>query len=318
MMITEFQIFEKKWTPKTPKWFFLVLRVSDNKVWDSLMRMEFIQLKGISDNYRIAKSWFDIRELFLIMKGSEVFKMNDVEPIEYFNPDSFCKNNFKLWRRVISSEPQFHGGKDITFRSGIEKILSRLHYTHIRIKKNGGMNFRISYDNNRVIKYIEQRHYDILGVFSLLYHSNQLHINTLDDFTKLMLEILKDLIKSHSISTDWPWEHWEIPEEYIMNKLKFGELKKILSKAFDYISKVYEDEGEWSVIGKSFKIPKGSILYFKEEGGRKIKDYSSRGMERERIDNIIKEYGLDHIYDIKTVHNHIDMMEILKNEYSNE
>ena len=318
-MITDFQIFEKKWVKKNiPNWFYLVLRVGDNRVWDSLMRMEFIKLTGISDHYGIARRWFDIRELLLIMKGSEVVKLNNVEPVEYFNSDSFCKDNFKFWRRLVNSEPQFLRNRDFTFSSAIEKILGDLPYTHIRQKKVGGISSRITYDNNRVIKYIQIRNYDIAEYFSHLYHSNQLHINTLDDFTKMMLETLKKLIKRHSISTDWPWERWEIPEEYIMNKLTFEELKKILNRAFEYISNVYEEEGEWIVNGKSFKIPKESTLYFKEEGGRKIKYYSSGGMEKERIDNAIKEYGLDHIYNIKTVHNHIDMMEILKNEYSNE
>ena len=102
-MIIDFQIFEKKWIKKeVPKWFYLVLRLPSgdfekekrNFTLDSLMRMEFTQLKGISDHYRISKSFFDIRDSLLIMRGSDVVKLNDIEPIEYFNADSFCKNNF--------------------------------------------------------------------------------------------------------------------------------------------------------------------------------------------------------------------------------
>jgi hypothetical protein len=73
-MITEFQIFEKNWKPKNaPNWFFLVLKLptgtfDDTKrkeVLSSLMNMELIQLKGISDHYNISKSWFDVRDILL-------------------------------------------------------------------------------------------------------------------------------------------------------------------------------------------------------------------------------------------------------------
>lgn len=70
-MITNFQIFEKNWTPKqVPNWFFLVLNESRGiPVFDSLMRMEFVGLRGVSDHYEISKSWFDVRGLLLIMRG---------------------------------------------------------------------------------------------------------------------------------------------------------------------------------------------------------------------------------------------------------
>ena len=92
-MITDFKIFEKNWKPKNvPNWFFLVLRLPTEifshintqrkEVLSSLMNMELIQLKGISDHYNISKSWFDVRDMLLIMKGSDVMKLNDIEPIE--------------------------------------------------------------------------------------------------------------------------------------------------------------------------------------------------------------------------------------------
>ena len=98
--------------------------------------------------------------------------------------------------------------------------------------------------------------------------------------------------------------------------MTFKELKKILDRSFQYLSKVYEKEGEWYNNSKSLKIPRGSILYFKQKGKR-VDAYSSNGLEPEEIKKIVKDYGLEYIYQIKTVDNHIEMMEILKNEYTN-
>ena len=141
-MITDFKIFEKNWKPKNvPNWFFLVLRLPTGtfdytkrtSVLNSLMNMEFIQLKGISDHYGISKSWFDVRDILLIIKGSEVIKLNDIEPIEYFNADSFCKDNFKFWRRVTQNSPNFSivKNQDVAFGSAIRKIFQDLHYTNL-------------------------------------------------------------------------------------------------------------------------------------------------------------------------------------------
>lgn len=52
------------------------------------------------------------------------------------------------------------------------------------------------------------------------------------------------------------------------------------------------------------KVPKGSILYIKEEPQvdkplSGIYSYCSRGMKREVIDKIVDDYGLDRIYDIR-------------------
>ena len=52
--------------------------------------------------------------------------------------------------------------------------------------------------------------------------------------------------------------------------------------------------------------------------GKRVDKYSSSGLQPEEIQKIVKDYGLEYIYQIKTVDNHIQMMEILKNEYNNE
>lgn len=333
-MITEFQIFEKKWIKKNiPNWFFLVLRlrisdfntVDEDPTLDSLMRMEFIQLKGISDHYHISESWFDVRELLLIMKGSEVAKINDIEPIEYFNSDSFCKDNFKLWRRLTMNSPNFKTDKkrDITFSSAIRVIIQDLHLCKsTKNKKNDKFKIKAFHDENGVIEYLELIQYEMTNIFDELYHAGQLHINTLDDFTNVMLRELKNYAKDCPQQKRWTTymnEHYKKLEEYINTKLEFKELRKILNGTFEYMSNVYEDEGEWYVNSKSFKVPRNSILYFKKISEKPLPKgfYGTYGLKQETIDEIVKKYGLEHNYQIKTVDNHVDMMGILKNEYVN-
>jgi hypothetical protein len=259
------------------------------------------------------------------MKGSDVIKMNNIEEIEYYNPDSFCKNNFVNWRRITMNLPHFtnfHSSKwkeDISFRGAISQIFKDLHYDKLTPNKSGGFKTNIHFDKNGVIKIIQSSQYKLTDMFDSLYQTNQLHINSLDDFTKKTLEILKDYISTHPISTDYPWDknYWFPIENYILNDLKFNELKKILSRSFKYISQIYEHEGEWSINSKSFKVPKNSILYFKEYVDGESNGVS-KGLSKELIDEIVKMFGLNHIYQIKTVSNHIDMTNILKNEYSNK
>lgn len=255
--------------------------------------------------------------------------MNDIEPIEYFNPDSLCKNNFKFWRRLTMNEPKWTEGRngqktDLSFTAGLSGIINDLAYTNIRPSGKGGIKNDVVYDKNGIIKYIQQSIYEIEHHFEHLYYAGQLHINSLNDFTTEMMKILKEVVKEEPCSKKWPWdaERHIKTENYILNDLKHYELKRILKRSFQYISKVYEKEGEWYITGKSLKVPKGSILYIKEEPqGDKplsgIYSYCSRGMKREVIDKIVDDYGLDRIYDIRRVENHLQMMEILKTEFSN-
>jgi hypothetical protein len=303
-MITQFNLYEKNIIKKDiPKWFFLVLNIHKNNVYESLMNMEFLFLKGISDDIRICNSFFDIRDLFLIMDGSEVDKLNDIRPIEYYNPDFFCNDNFKYLRRILQDEPQFsqreNRKQDITFSMTISKIFYNL---GLRNKNNSKKNYEI-------IKYIKDCQYKLSDKLNVLYHLGQLHINSLNDFTKILLESLKEIVNSEfKLSSDCTWDKYLVSiEEYIKNKLTFIELKKLLIPIFTHYSEIFSHEGEWYNSNKSFKIPKNSILYFKE----------NINITKEKIDEIVTKYGLNHIYQIKTVSDHKELFTILNNEYKN-
>jgi len=322
-MITNLDIFEKKWIKKdTPNWFYLVLGDdNEKKVWSSLKNMKFINLKGISDNYRISKSFFDIRDIFLIMKGSDVVNLNEVEDVEYFNPDSFCKDNLKMWRRITQNSPFFLQMKkgykqDVSFSSALNVFFQDLKYR----KTKGDRKFININDKNGIISYLEHGrvYHEIVREFDSLYHLNKLHINSFDDFVKLTYDFVKIVAGNYVLDNGYGiWDkHWKVIEDYIIQKLTIQELKKLMSKPFDYISYIYEREGEWFVNSPNLIIPRYSTLYFKKIGGERI-GYASRGLEQEYINKMVQEYGLNHIYDIRTVDNHMNMIEILKKDFSN-
>lgn len=327
-MITQFNLYENKIIKKDiPKWFFLVLNIYKNNLGESLRNMEFLFLKGISDDISICNSFFDIRDMFLIMDGSEVNKLNDIIPLEYFNPDFLCKDNFKYFRRILQDEPQFQSNKynithDITFSMLTDKIFQNLGIRIINKRDDHGYNTRRIKDKNGVTKYIELCQYKLSENLNALYHLGRLHINSLDDFVKILLETLKEIVNSDiRLSLDYPYHKIHVnnnhpyynlldKEEYIRTKLTLAELKRLIRPVFTYYSKIYSHEGEWYNTSKSFKIPKNSILYFKESN-------RWNGFSKEKIDEFVAKYGLNYIYQIKTVANHEELFTILSNEYEN-
>ena len=103
----------------TPKWFYLVLRIS--KAWESLLKMEFDGLIGISDNPNIIKNWFDIRDTLLIMRGDEFLKLNtDVFKVDYGNTNKLVSNNFQILNRLLQNKED-----DIYYSNIIEKIFTK-------------------------------------------------------------------------------------------------------------------------------------------------------------------------------------------------
>lgn len=113
-----------------PNWFYLVLRdgsvrgdKNPNVVWESLSRMKFDGLRGISDNILISRAWFDVRNIMLVMPADKVLEMNKINKIQYFNPDQLVNNNFEIIKRVMDNE---RGDDKYNITSTITKIFQNL------------------------------------------------------------------------------------------------------------------------------------------------------------------------------------------------
>jgi len=84
--ITEDVHFENY--PK-PDWFYVVLRENGKtkgnqhsklQVWESLSKMNFENLRGVSDNTGIIRSWFDVRSFMLVMSAKQTLSINKMHP----------------------------------------------------------------------------------------------------------------------------------------------------------------------------------------------------------------------------------------------
>lgn len=118
---------------KDSDWFYLVIRGhgklrghgNKDQVYQSLAKMEFEGIRGISDNPKVSNAWFDVRSIMLVMPSSGVKRLNNIEQIEYFNPDDLVKNNLEKLNRILDNERE---DKEYGLRSTIVKIFQSPSY----------------------------------------------------------------------------------------------------------------------------------------------------------------------------------------------
>lgn len=297
----DFRIIEK-----APKWFYLVLRFE--KAWESLLKMEFNGVVGISDNPKIINSWFDVRDTLLIMDGEELLKLNPhIHKIDYKNPNQLVSNNFYLVNRLLQN-------KDLYIYDVCQKIFSN----SVRVKHKNAESHNMAHFLNeniyRLDDYVEN------------YINDGKVIKNLWDFTNIIWDALPEVIvyynKNYSFRSLTKLE--DLGDK---NVLYF-----VLQEGILELVKSFEKEGEW-IIKKDkisndriLNIPLKSKLYFKidvtDEAELKrmidVHKYSSyKGMKEENIKfitDLINDYNLDKKYDIQFIQGHMKTYDIWKDE----
>jgi hypothetical protein len=66
----------------------------------ALHKGEFEGLQGISDNEKIINSFFDIRNLMLVMDKEKVKSMNIIDQVQYDSVEYLVDNNFQILSRL--------------------------------------------------------------------------------------------------------------------------------------------------------------------------------------------------------------------------
>jgi hypothetical protein len=300
-MIKSFKIYESV----NINFFYLVLRNQPN-TFENLAKLKLDGLKGISDNYNIARHWFDVRDIILIMNSDDVFKLNtELIKIEYDNFDLLLKNNLDLFIRIGHDDKgkRIRNGYDYAIQNAIQCILQDINREEHKL-------------NNKLYDICEflsapEVYYKISNYFK----NKEVNINNLNDLTDYIIQAIKEL---PNIGNDYPWSKlsWDEKQENTINATK-KEFEKILKIGISYRCDAHKTEGEWYNYSDRFIIPKKSILFFKEDVGKYI-NYGTHGMKSEKINSIIDEYSLKKYYNISKVANHDDMTEILIKDYLNE
>lgn len=302
-MIKSFKIYESV----NINFFYLVLRNQPN-TFENLAKLKLDGLKGISDNYNIARHWFDVRDIILIMNSDDVFKLNtELIKIEYDNFDLLLKNNLDLFIRIGHDDKgkRIRNGYDYAIVNAIRCILQDINSNRKKYKLNNKLYTICNFLSAPEVFY-KIEHY---------FENKEFEINNLNDLTNYIIEAIKEL---PNIGNNYPWSKssWDESQEITTNATK-KEIEKVLKIGISYRCDAHKDEGEWYNYSDKFIIPKKSILFFKEDVGRYIK-YGSHGMESEEIKSIINQYSLNKYYKISKVANHEEMTEILIKKYLNE
>lgn len=339
---------------KDTDWFYLVIRGhgsmrghgNKDTVYQSLVKMEFEGLRGISDNPKVSMAWFDVRSIMLIMPSEEVKRLNDVEQIEYFNPDDLVKNNLEKIRRILDNE---RSDDDYGLKSTITKMFqsNRFRVAHILgSKKKSRMYGTWKRDGSH-------KQYDVLERMfdnSTFYYgfgeyltdkmtSNKIKVNSVSDISKEVVNFLETKKEDYNDTYRNTWVS-KIYPDMMKHIEKYGDkyINQYIKWTLTYFGKVYnEREGEWIVHNRVFKVPENSIIYFKltpdshwdggdEEHYRKwVLDYKSKlgkkdkyrseshGFTEEQIKEVLSDYPmLKDLYDVRFVKHSQDMYDILK------
>lgn len=299
-----------------PKYFYLVVNIK--RAWESLIKMKFVGLKGISDNPNIINSFFDVRDTLLVIDAQKVLEQNpDMFKIDYDNPHQLVSNNFEILNRLLQN-------KTIYYSDIFAKLLRR--HTWSPKYRQKQEKYQKLFD---ATKYLERNSYNLGELFSK--YENDIKINNLHDLAKWILDDALPMVEIEN-RNNLPYG----TQPYDLNDLSYNQLYFILQEnIFDLVKHWKENEGEW-IIKKDpikqetiFKIPEGSDLYFKlavdtkdpEETERYKNKFGLHGLDSDTysgqensklIQDLIENYDLENKYNVKYIKGYMKAHDIFK------
>jgi hypothetical protein len=293
---------------ENPKWFYLVLRFE--KAWDSLLKMEFDGVIGVSDNPNIINSWFDIRDTLLIMNGEEFLKLNpNVHKVDYDNPNQLVSNNFKLLNRLLQNSEEREDFYDVC-----QKVFSNTQKI-----KTSNKNYDVIQDTSY---FLNHNVYKFENLVEKAVKSGKV-INNVWDFVNVLWSGFPEIIEYYNNNYSWA-------KKYKIKDFDKNVLYYVIQHGILNLSNTWKKEGEWiikkdKISGKrNFKVPVKSKLYFKidvtdpDELVRLSKTYgSTRGLSKDNLKlatDLIDTYKLDTLYDIEFIEGHMKTFDIWKDE----
>jgi len=214
------------------RYYYLVLRFNE-ETFQPLIDCKMEKLVGISDNVGIIPSFFDIRDLLLIMDKKSVEDLNDVEKVNYESLDYLCEDSFKVLKR-LAQVPTDSSINSLIYQ-GFRKCEYYKHKKNLEINNQLHKLEKIKNNNISVFKYLDDNSYKILK-----------NIEKTIDFNDFMEQVYKSL-----------------------DVLKSGLDKKIVRYIFEYViigyGILFKNEGEVFVKNEIFNIPEKSVLLIKEQ-----------------------------------------------------
>lgn len=195
-------------------------------------------LKGISGDRRIVGSWLGVaRNAMLVMPGKDVIKLNKLSRVLYDNPEYLASQDFKALYRLYNQ----------TNRSQLMmRIVDRLK-PHLKRSTHPSAG-----DLHHVIN-----HGWLSGhVIGNHYEKAKPRIQSVSDAAKYLKRAVAETGLA-SVKDRFGMPSAALP---IIKEFPLSEWKKVVAAALTDAGKLYQDEGEWTVKGDTFHIPKNSNL----------------------------------------------------------
>lgn len=262
-MITKF--FEYKLSYENiSNYYFLVLKF-DEKTMINLVNGEFKGLKGISDNINIIHSFFDIRELMLVMDKKSTEHLNKLENVQYDNVDYLTKNTFKVLKRLTQDSQDYP--LEFLMYQGFRKHNNHTYKKNITISDKLIKLRKIVMKEHSTFQLMDNKCYKILETIK--------KVKDFDDFINQVYNSLDNL-----------------NIEYEKQKVR---------NVFEYIilsySCIFKHEGEILIQDDTFYVPEKSLLLIKD-----IPSDENKNILGKYIDILKKRYRTK---EIPYVHGHI-------------
>jgi hypothetical protein len=254
------------------------------KIMEDLSKGQLEGVKGISDTKQIVTEWFMMcRNAILLIDAPNLIQENDIQKIEYDNPEALCADDMEMLYRLFQKQRGKHGDGQLMqnvadyIMGAAKTIAPRPHYS---LQYNGFPTY--------------------MGDF---WKNNPTGINSVADLVSKISEFLDEFAADRRFVEDRALFTPEVLRECVLVGLK-------------RVGQVYQSEGEWLVKSPHLHIPRRTIMMVgvDYQAREKAKDWEHESewmkaagpwtyrVERyQRLMELIEKYHLHDYYDIRFV-----------------
>lgn len=239
---------------KYNNYYYLVLRLNE-PTFKSLLDHKLDGLKAISDNIKIVNSYFDVRDILLVMPKTGVDEINNLIKVDYDDIEQLCANNLSILKRLYDVKDS-HANNSLLYQA-----VQRISYIDRGLKQY----------NQQVIK---------------LY--NKIRRHNWQKFKKFTDDIYK-LKDSVVINFD------DLVDNYynlLHDSYTKDELREFLTLIILSFSHIFRNEGEMLVSDKTFIIPDGSYIFIKKQQPDSYDTQSKEELMMQYLPNLKKSYNV--------------------------
>jgi hypothetical protein len=192
-------------------------------------------VRGISDTREIVLDWFLMaRNACVVMDPNAVAAENDIEKIQYSDPEYLCANNMAALYRIWDKESRVGN----TNHEGMYQNFAQ--YVIAAIKRQESW-LGMSMQNNGV----ESR-------AARLWKEKPVGVNSVASAGQKFYDLVMEVAEREKSG----WSYWGNIKESLTPEICIAATRM----AVEYVGKLYSNEGEWVVSSDRFHIPHNSIM----------------------------------------------------------